>query len=61
MYDWEISRYIDERNGVLSNKEYLYICNTCPQINHIKYNSFEDSFDIWTDYEHFKFKVYLDE
>ena len=61
MFDWEIQNYLQERNYILTNKEYVYICNTCPQINHIKYNSFADNFEIWTNLNHFKFQVYYNE
>lgn len=58
MYDWELQNYFKERNYRLSNKEYFYICSTCPQINHVKYNSFEGNFEVWTDCNYFKFDVY---
>lgn len=58
MYDWELKRFLQERQYQLESKEYLYMCNTCPQINHVKYNAFEDCFEIWTDCDYFKFKVY---
>ena len=61
MFDWEILNYLENKQFSISNKEYIYICYTCPQINHIKYNSFEDKFEIWTDYNHFKFNVYCEE
>ena len=61
MYDYEILSYLEDKYFKLSNKEYMYICSTCPQINHIKYNSFEDKFEIWTDCNYFKFDVYLEE
>ena len=58
MYDWEFRNYLEERNYKLSNIEYLYICRTCPQIKEIKYNSFENNFDIRTDCNRFTFQVY---
>ena len=60
MYDWEISNFIASRGGVISSKEYINICNTSPQLQGIKYNSFEDCFEAWSDYNYFKFKVYPD-
>lgn len=60
MYDWEIQCYLKERNHIISHKEYLHICNTCPQIDHIKYNAADDCFEVWTDCNYFKFKVYLE-
>jgi hypothetical protein len=61
VYDWEIQNYLKERNYKLTNKEYIFVCDTCPQINHIKYNAFEDNFEAWTDCNYFKFQVYLEE
>ena len=60
MYDWELHNYLNERNNVISHKEYLYICNTCPQIDHIKYNVADDYYEVWSDCDYFKFKVYLE-
>ena len=61
MYDYEIFNYLQSKNGSLSSDEYIYICNTCPQIKHIKYNAFEDKFEISTDCNKFKFYVYCKE
>ena len=61
MYDWEIQNYLKERNNMLSSEEYINICRTCPQINHIKYNAFENCFEAWTQYNYFKFKVYCND
>ena len=59
MYDYELSYYMEERNYNLSNKEYIYVCSTCPQINHIEYNAWSGMFDIWTDDgNHWTFSVY---
>lgn len=60
MYDWEIQNYLQERNNIISHKEYLHICNTCPQIAHIKYDTFNDIYEMWSDCNYFKFKVYLE-
>lgn len=62
MYDWELSQYLNEKKYILTHKEYLYVCNTCPQINHVKYDAFTDDFEVWTDGGcHFRFKVYCKE
>ena len=61
MYDWEIRNFLKDRNYILTNKEYIYVCRTCPQINQIKYNSYENNFEVWTDYNYFKFQVYYKE
>lgn len=61
LYSWELENYLASKNNIVSNKEYKYICKTCPQIDHIKYNAFENCFDMWTtDGNHFRFQVYYD-
>lgn len=61
MYDYEIMQFLSERNYLLSNKEYVYMCTTSPQLKYIKYNPFEDCFEAWSDHSYFKFKVHPDE
>lgn len=62
MYDWELTEYIKTRNGILSSKEYLHICDTCPQVDHIKYEPYENCYYIWTrEGNNFKFQVYYAE
>lgn len=61
MYDWELHSYLKERNYNLNHLEYDYVCKTCPQLNHIKYEPYEDLFKMWSnDGEYFEFKVYYD-
>lgn len=61
MYSQEIEELFKLRNYLISVKEYLRILETSPQINHIKYNPFNDYFDIWTDDRYyFKTKVRKD-
>lgn len=62
MYDWELNHYMQERNYVLSNKEYAYVCRTCPQINHVKYNAWSNKFEIWSyDGGYWLFSVYKEQ
>lgn len=61
MYDLELLNYLTERDYILTNKEYIYMCKTCPQINCIKYNASENNFEMWTDCHYFKFYVYYQE
>lgn len=61
MFDWELENFLSSKNYILSSKEYLEICDVCPQIQRIRYNAFDDSFLIWTDKNCFKFEVYLDD
>lgn len=59
MYNWEIHNLINTYNGLLPSTEYLRICNTSPQLNHIKYDPYEDIFELWSiDGDYFRFKVY---
>ena len=58
MYSYEIQNLMELRNYLLTVKEYLYICQTSPQIREVSYNPFEDNFYINTDDRYkFKFKV----
>jgi len=58
MYSWEITNFINDRNGVLTVEESNLINNTQanPQLDHIIFHPNSNSFDIW-DYEgtHFSF------
>ena len=57
MYSEEIEELLKLRNYLISVKEYIEIIKS-PQVNHIKYNPFNDYFDIWTDDRYyFKTKV----
>ena len=59
MYDYELQNYLNQKNNKLTAEEYLYVCNTCPQLRHIKYNAFGDYFEAWSDdNNYFKFQVY---
>lgn len=58
MYDWEIENCLRDNNYSLSSKVYIDICKNSPQIKHVKYNAFENYFEIWTDCNYFKFSVY---
>lgn len=48
MYSWEIDRIIRENNNMIKSDIYIDICKTSPQIDHIKYNSFENIIEMWT-------------
>jgi hypothetical protein len=62
MYSEELKFYIDSKNSVLSSEEYVFVTdmNRHPQINHIKYNPWDNSTDIWTkDCYHYQVRVNL--
>lgn len=50
---------IDTYKGLLPSTEYLKICETSPQLNHIKYTPYGNIFEAWSDDgDYFRFKVY---
>ena len=63
MYSHEIDQKMKQYNYQLSSSVYIEISdiNKSPQIDHIKYNAYSDSFAIWTkDGWNWNFKVYKD-
>ena len=59
MFSWEIDKILKENNFEINAETYIQIVYTSPQINHIKYQSFGDYFEIWTDDRYcWKFKVF---
>lgn len=57
MYSYEIEELLKLRNYLISVKEYVEITKSS-QINHIKYDPFNDEFNIWTDDRYcFKTKI----
>ena len=64
MYSHEIEQLLEIKNYLISSKEYMKVSDIKenPQINHIKYEPYDDTFQIDTkDNYHFKFKVYRKE
>lgn len=60
MYSYEIDNKLKSENYNLNTGTYIQICKTSPQIIRIKYEPFENNFDIWTnDNYHWTFKVRL--
>ena len=42
----------------MSGDKYLDICRNSPQISQVKYNGFDDTYEIWTtDNYHWKFRL----
>ena len=63
MYSHEIDQKIKQYNHQLPSSIYLEVSDTNknPQIDHIKYEPYSDSFSIWTkDGWCWNFKVYKD-
>lgn len=48
MYSWEIDNEIKRFNYVLPASVYINICNTSPQIDHIKFDKDHGEFSMWT-------------
>ena len=48
MYSHEVEQLLKVRNYLLTYKEFIQITKSSPQINHIKYNPFEDNIEMWT-------------
>ena len=62
MYDWELANYLRDKNHNLSASEYIYVCNTCPQLRQISYDAYSNMFTAISDNnEYFRFKVYPNE
>ena len=58
MYSDEIEKLLRYKNYIINYKEYCNIVDTSPQIDHIKYNPYEDNIDMYTtDNYYFKVKV----
>lgn len=58
MYSEEIKQLLELKEYIISVEEYSKILYTSPQINFIKYDSYDDNFSIGTDDRYnFKFKV----
>lgn len=60
MYPNELKKYIDERNGVLNSQEINFVIdiNLHPQLNHITYNPWDCSYDVWDcEGNHYHFSV----
>lgn len=60
MYSWEIQQTLEAQNYSINSETYENILNTSPQICHVKYDPYENSYEAHTNNnEHWKFNVYL--
>lgn len=58
MYSHEIERLMKIKNYIINYSDYFEILNTSPQINFVKYNYNDDTFNIKTkDNYDFNFKI----
>ena len=58
MYDWEITKILQQNQNNIDSEIYLHITSTSPQINHIKYDPYGNFFEMWSENgTYFKFTV----
>lgn len=63
MYHFEIEQFLKERNYYIGGDDLAFITDTRkhPQINHIEFNPYDSSYDMWDKeghYYHFKAMPY---
>lgn len=58
MFDWEIENFLKENNYILNQHQYMMLCTSSPQLNHIKYDPYQEVFETWSDNNYFRFQVH---
>lgn len=59
MYSYEINKTLESQNYNIDSETYMDICNTSPQISRVKYDPYDNKFEIWTnDNSYWKINVY---
>lgn len=62
MYSYEINKTLESRNYNIDSETYMDICNTSPQISRVKYDSYDNKYEILTnDNFYWKFNIYRKE
>ena len=62
MYSYEIDQTIKSQNYNIKSDIYLNICNTSPQISRVKYDPYDNKYEILTDDNYYwKISVYRKE
>lgn len=62
MYSCEINQALESQNYNIDSETYMDICKTSPQISRVKYNSYDNKYEIWTnDSYYWKINVYRKE
>lgn len=62
MYSCEINQTLESQNYNIDSETYLDICNTSPQISQVKYDTYDNKYEIWTnDNYYWKINVYRKE
>ena len=62
MYSYEIDQTIKSQNYNIDSETYMDICNTSQQISRVKYDPYDNKYEIWTnDNYYWKINVYRKE
>ncbi len=62
MYSSEIDQIIESQYYNIDSETYIDICNTSPQISRVKYDPYNNEYEIWTnDNFYWKINVYRKE
>lgn len=62
MYSYEITKTLESQNYNIDSETYMDICNTSPQISRVKYDPYDNKYEIWTnDNFYWKFNIYRKE
>lgn len=56
MYSYEIDQIIKSQNYNIDSELYIDICNTSPQISRVKYDQYDDKYEIWTN-DNYSWKI----
>lgn len=56
MYSCEINQTLESQNYNIDSETYINICNTSPQISRVKYDPYDNKYEIWTD-DNFYWKI----
>ena len=62
MYSYEIKQIVESNNNYVDSELYCKITSSSPQINHIKYDPYNNEYEIWTNDDYYwKITVYRKE
>lgn len=56
MYSSEINQTLESNNYNIDSETYINICSTSPQISRVKYDPYDNKFDIWTN-DNYSWKI----
>ncbi len=61
MYSYQIEQILESNNFSIPSDTYMNICSTSPQITRIKYEPYDNFFEMWANDGYWKFSVYRKE